>query len=277
MPGTPVNVPYKYTGQELDTASNLYFYESRYYHAIFGRFIAPDTVVPDPFNPQDLNRYNYARNSPPNYTDPTGFTSCPGMPGGAEKEGASCPPPPGTGSGPVLRLPPVIVSAPPLPPPPSLMPPQPYVHGPFGSGNLGFQQQLANMVSRGEIISALLFSLGINPAGGLGAGPTIGENALRGRAAEARVLKELGLTKNTQKVTTAEGTSIPDALTRTQSIEIKDALSVSLTKQLEIQTTAAREAGRESVLITGAGTRIFGPVERAFDNILRRTDLGPRR
>jgi len=52
------------------------------------------------------------------------------------------------------------------------------VSGPFGSGNLGFQQQLANMVSRGEILPALLFSLGINPAGGLGAGPTVGKEIL---------------------------------------------------------------------------------------------------
>ncbi|MBX3329142.1 MAG: hypothetical protein KF722_01980 [Nitrospira sp.] len=44
--------------------------------------------------------------------------------------------------------------------------------GPFGSRNLAFQQQLANMLYRGEILPALLLSLGINPVGGLGAGPT---------------------------------------------------------------------------------------------------------
>ena len=72
VPGTPVNVPYKYTGKELDTSSNLYFYESRYYHPIFGRFISPDTIVPNPRDPQDLNRYTYAGNNPLRYTDPTG-------------------------------------------------------------------------------------------------------------------------------------------------------------------------------------------------------------
>jgi RHS repeat-associated protein len=72
VPGTPVNVPYKYTGKELDTSSNLYFYESRYYHAIFGRFISPDTIVPNLYDPQSLNRYSYARNNPLIYTDPTG-------------------------------------------------------------------------------------------------------------------------------------------------------------------------------------------------------------
>jgi len=53
-----VDVPYKYTGKELDASSNLYFYESRYYHPIFGRFVSPDTIVPNPRDPQSLNRYS---------------------------------------------------------------------------------------------------------------------------------------------------------------------------------------------------------------------------
>lgn len=76
VPGSPVNVPYKYTGQELDASSNLYFYESRYYHPVFGRFVSPDTIVPNPRDPQDLNRYSYVRNNPLRYTDPTGYEPC---------------------------------------------------------------------------------------------------------------------------------------------------------------------------------------------------------
>ena len=53
-----VDVPYKYTGKELDASSNLYFYESRYYHPVFGRFVSPDTIVPNPRDPQSLNRYS---------------------------------------------------------------------------------------------------------------------------------------------------------------------------------------------------------------------------
>ncbi|NOT96522.1 MAG: RHS repeat-associated core domain-containing protein, partial [Nitrospira sp.] len=67
-----INVPYKYTGKELDASSNLYFYEARYYHAVFGRFVSPDTIVPYPRDPQNLNRYSYVRNNPLRYTDPTG-------------------------------------------------------------------------------------------------------------------------------------------------------------------------------------------------------------
>lgn len=71
----PVDMHYKYTGKELDSSSNLYFYESRYYHAVFGRFVSPDSIVPNFREPQDLNRYTYARNNPMLYTDPSGH--CP--------------------------------------------------------------------------------------------------------------------------------------------------------------------------------------------------------
>ena len=101
-------------------------------------------------------------------------------------------------------------------------------------------------------------------------------NGARGRAAEARVLEELGLAKNTQAVSTAEGRAIPDALTNSLSIEIKHTLSVSRTQQIRIQTDAARAAGRESVLITGERTCVSGPSAQAFDRIIRRSDLGPK-
>ncbi len=102
------------------------------------------------------------------------------------------------------------------------------------------------------------------------------ENSARGRASEARVLNDLGLTKNTKKVSTAEGNSIPDALTDTLSVEVKDAQSVSLTRQLRIQTEAARASGRQSILVTGKNTCVSGTCQRAFDQIIRRSDLGPK-
>jgi len=36
------------------------------------QFQSPDTVIPDLYNPLDLNRYGYARYNPLKYTDPTG-------------------------------------------------------------------------------------------------------------------------------------------------------------------------------------------------------------
>jgi hypothetical protein len=39
---------------------------------VLARFTTPDTIVPNPRDPQDLNRYSYVNNNPLRYTDPTG-------------------------------------------------------------------------------------------------------------------------------------------------------------------------------------------------------------
>ena len=66
-----------YTGQVSDeTLTGLMFYNARYYDPLLRRFISPDTIVPDPGNPQDLNRYSYVRNNPIRYSDPTGHDAC---------------------------------------------------------------------------------------------------------------------------------------------------------------------------------------------------------
>jgi len=44
----------------------------RWYDAQLGRWISADTIVPDPANPQSLNRFAYVYNNPLRYTDPTG-------------------------------------------------------------------------------------------------------------------------------------------------------------------------------------------------------------
>jgi len=67
-----VNLHHKYTGQEEDAETGLYFYGARYYDPAIGRFISADSLVPNPSDPQDLNRYTYAGNNPLIYTDPTG-------------------------------------------------------------------------------------------------------------------------------------------------------------------------------------------------------------
>ena len=65
------NDRYTFTGKELDT-SGLMYYGARYYDPVPGRFIQPDTLLPDMYNPQALNRYSYALNNPYKYTDPSG-------------------------------------------------------------------------------------------------------------------------------------------------------------------------------------------------------------
>ncbi|MCZ7668991.1 MAG: hypothetical protein M5U34_18270 [Chloroflexi bacterium] len=51
---------------------------ARFYAPALGRFASADTIVPNPTNPQSLNRYSYTRNSPLNLIDPTGHRECDG-------------------------------------------------------------------------------------------------------------------------------------------------------------------------------------------------------
>ncbi len=60
-----------YTGQRHDP-SGLIYYQARYYDPHVGRFTQPDTIVPNPSNPADFNRYTYVRNNPVNLIDPDG-------------------------------------------------------------------------------------------------------------------------------------------------------------------------------------------------------------
>jgi len=69
--GSP-STAYRYTGQRWEGGVGLYDYRARWYEPTLGRFVQPDTLVPEPGNPQDLNRYTYVRNNPLKYTDPTG-------------------------------------------------------------------------------------------------------------------------------------------------------------------------------------------------------------
>ncbi|MEZ5307877.1 MAG: hypothetical protein R2684_12100 [Pyrinomonadaceae bacterium] len=126
------------------------------------------------------------------------------------------------------------------------------------------------------IVNPVFASSELTTLGDLGGSVAKGPLA-RGRASEARVLDDLGLPKNTQKVSTAEGNAIPDALTSTRSIEIKDCISVACTRQIRIQTDAARASGREPLLITGERTHVTQQAREAFNNnIIRRSDLGPQ-
>jgi RHS repeat-associated protein len=71
--GNALPTDYTFTGQRWDEAVELMDYKARWYDPALGRFIQPDPLVPEPGNPQALNRYAYALNNPVRYRDSSGY------------------------------------------------------------------------------------------------------------------------------------------------------------------------------------------------------------
>ena len=63
---------YLFTNQELDTESELYYVNARYYNPKTGRFISLDSAYGHTDDVLGLNGYVYVRNNPLKYTDPSG-------------------------------------------------------------------------------------------------------------------------------------------------------------------------------------------------------------
>jgi RHS repeat-associated protein len=70
--GTSLPTDIGFTGQRTDDATGLMYYQARYYAHYLNRWLSPDTIVPDPKNPQSLNRFSYVNNNPLKHTDPSG-------------------------------------------------------------------------------------------------------------------------------------------------------------------------------------------------------------
>jgi len=62
----------RFTGQREEVTLGLYDYGARFYSPSLGRFISADSIVPEPNQPQSLNRYMYTLGNPLRYTDPSG-------------------------------------------------------------------------------------------------------------------------------------------------------------------------------------------------------------
>ncbi len=69
---------YKFTGQIEDKETGLYYYKSRFYEPILGRFIQADSVLM-PTNVNGMNRYMYVDGNPVNYRDVSGHVSGSGL------------------------------------------------------------------------------------------------------------------------------------------------------------------------------------------------------
>ncbi|MBU1585483.1 MAG: RHS repeat-associated core domain-containing protein, partial [Proteobacteria bacterium] len=63
---------YKFTDQEQDDGTGLYNYDARLYDPVLGQFVMADSMIPDQFNPQSLNRFAYCLDNPVKYIDPSG-------------------------------------------------------------------------------------------------------------------------------------------------------------------------------------------------------------
>jgi len=279
---------HKFTGKERDTESLNDYFGARYYGNTMGRFLTPDwdakpISVPyaDFGNPQSLNLYTYVGNNPLRDADPDGHCDandwCGSLAGVAK----------GAASFLVDTAKAVAVSAIP-----------------------GYGAQLTGEAAAAAVVTAAqdysdkgvsgvtnqLLAQGVEGAtatvteavltGGFAASSRVSSiapeapsgtlaNAAKGAASEATVLSDIGEVKNTQPVTGSEGKSIPDFQNSRVVGEIKDAKTVSNTRQLRIQKEAAQQSGRQHELYTGTKTNVTSNAARGT-TVVRRDDLGPQ-
>ncbi len=78
----------QFTDQRRETAlGDIYDYRARMYSSYLNRWIQPDTIIPDPANPQSFNRYSYVYNRPVNLLDPSGHVAIPAFDPGVGGKG----------------------------------------------------------------------------------------------------------------------------------------------------------------------------------------------
>jgi RHS repeat-associated protein len=61
-----------FTGMALYDKIGLYHMGARWYGSSLNQLVQPDTIIPDPVNPQSFNRYLYSLGNPLRYLDPSG-------------------------------------------------------------------------------------------------------------------------------------------------------------------------------------------------------------
>ena len=80
IPNSPIlGTDFGYTGQRMLDAGmgGIMDYKARFYSPYINQFIQPDTIIPNPANPQSWNRFSYVYNNPIKYSDPTGHCADP--------------------------------------------------------------------------------------------------------------------------------------------------------------------------------------------------------
>ena len=258
--GTSVQ-PFKYNGKEFDSKNGLnwYDYDARHYDATLGRWHVVDPAADKYYG---FSPYTYCSNNPLLFVDPNG------------KWGESV-----------------------------------WDFISLGTG----VQSLKENVKTGNIAAAIVDGIGITfdfaaailPGipGGVGAGikavraadkvvdaakvTNQVDNAtdavkatIRGHLNEVKVLEDIGVTKNTKAKTSTivetneTITTIPDGITDTHVIEIKDTKKVYNSKQIRGERQYARDTGKKFIIITGEKTHVSKNIPP--EEIVRRKDLGPQ-
>ena len=213
-----------YTDQELDTETGLYNYDARMYDPLIGRFISPDSMVPDLYDPQSLNRYSYTRNNPLKYTDPSGHILISGTIAAI-------------GYGLSVYGPEIAATA-------------------LAYGIFHYAKPIAEDI--GKYLRGMLLK-----------NEEIRENTQRGRETEKEHLEKLGREKNTERITSEEGTSIPDYMDDERIGEIKDTKRLSDTKQIRIQRGVAERKKQKHIVHVREDTDVSGNVERGATEVER--------
>lgn len=65
-----------FTGQIFDGGTGLGFYNARYYDTALGKFVSPDSIVPDIYDATMFNKFASVGNRPLVFLDPSGKTKC---------------------------------------------------------------------------------------------------------------------------------------------------------------------------------------------------------
>jgi RHS repeat-associated protein len=239
---------YQFTGQEKDSETGLNYMNARYYSADLKRFTQPDTIVQDPYDPQMLNRYAYARNNPLRYTDPSGnVVSC-------NKNGCSS-----------SYLPTPKPKAPPttyqqftnnIPKPsPQNQPSKQSTSNNGGSSSGGGNTNNNPIAAVAGVVGAA-------------AGSLARQNYINGYAFQNAVNVANGFVKNTQGLGAAYGNRIPDILDHEQKIigECKAVGYICNTQQLKDMIRFAGDNGYKFTLYNNGGN-LSQPIQDSINDL----------
>jgi RHS repeat-associated protein len=75
IPNSPIlGTDFGYTGQRMldEGMGGIMDYKARFYSPYINRFQQPDSIIPNPANPQSFNRFSYVAGNPINFNDPSG-------------------------------------------------------------------------------------------------------------------------------------------------------------------------------------------------------------